>query len=131
MKKEYETVWEIFNECANNQMRDVFFDEIETDDPEAYIRQKFPDKNLKYEKYKNKKCFILGLHDNITGTKNAIFFIFEHSNKLKVSIDCFDFGDTKQELEINLLINDEKITINEEEPFNLCLVTILIIVSLS
>ena len=49
-KKEYETVWEIFNECANNQMRDVFFDEIETDDPEAYIRQKFPDKNLKYEK---------------------------------------------------------------------------------
>ena len=46
MKKEYETVWEIFNECANNQMRDVFFDEIETDDPEAYIRQKFPDKNL-------------------------------------------------------------------------------------
>ena len=33
MKKEYETVWEIFNECANNQMRDVFFDEIETDDP--------------------------------------------------------------------------------------------------
>ena len=35
MKKEYETVWEIFNECANNQMRDVLFDEIETDDPEA------------------------------------------------------------------------------------------------
>ena len=50
MNKSYETVWEIFNECANNQMRDVFFDEIETDDPEAYIRQKFPDKNLKYEK---------------------------------------------------------------------------------
>ncbi len=49
-KRKYETVWEIFNECANNQMRDVFFDEIETDDPEAYIRQKFPDKNLKYEK---------------------------------------------------------------------------------
>ena len=55
MKKEYETVWEIFNECANNQMRDVFFDEIETDDPEAYIRQKFPDKNLKYEKM---RCFL-------------------------------------------------------------------------
>ena len=55
MKKEYETVWEIFNECANNQMRDVFFDEIETDDPEAYIRQKFPDKNLKYEKIRSTK----------------------------------------------------------------------------
>ena len=78
-----------------------------------------------YNKYKNKKCFILGLHDNITGTKNAIFFIFEHSNKLKISIDCFDFGDTKQELEINLLINDEKITINEEEPFKNELFTFL------
>ena len=31
-----------------------------------------------YNKHKDKKCFILGLHDNITGTKNAIFFIFEH-----------------------------------------------------
>ena len=78
-----------------------------------------------YNKYKNKKCFILGLHDNITGTKNAIFFIFEHSNKLKISIDCFDFGETKQELEINLLINDEKITINEEEPFKNELFTFL------
>ena len=27
----YEMVREIFNECQNNQMRDVFFDEIETD----------------------------------------------------------------------------------------------------
>lgn len=48
--KSYETVWEVFNECANNQMRDVFFDEIETDDPEAYVRNKIRDKNLKLEK---------------------------------------------------------------------------------
>ncbi len=41
MKKEYETVWEIFNECANNQMRDVFFDEIETDDPERISVRNF------------------------------------------------------------------------------------------
>ena len=34
----YEVVREIQNECANNQMRDVFFNEIETDDPEAYVR---------------------------------------------------------------------------------------------
>ena len=27
--KEYEIVHEIFNECANNQMRDVFFEEAE------------------------------------------------------------------------------------------------------
>ena len=50
MKKEYETVCDNFNESAKNKMRHVFNDEIETDDPEAYIRQKFPDKNLKYEK---------------------------------------------------------------------------------
>ena len=34
--KEYETVWEIFNECANNQMRDVFIDEFCTD-PRNYF----------------------------------------------------------------------------------------------
>ena len=30
---EYELVREIQNSCSGNQMRDVFFDEIETDDP--------------------------------------------------------------------------------------------------
>lgn len=35
----YELVREIPNLCRNNQMRDVFFDEVETDDPEDYVRQ--------------------------------------------------------------------------------------------
>ena len=35
---EYELVREIPNLCRNNQMRDVFFEEIETDDPENYVR---------------------------------------------------------------------------------------------
>lgn len=35
---EYEVVREIQNSCANNQMRDVFFDEVETDDPVKYVR---------------------------------------------------------------------------------------------
>ncbi len=35
---EYELVREIKNLCPNNQMRDVFFDEVETEDPEAYVR---------------------------------------------------------------------------------------------
>ena len=48
--KEYETVWEIFNKCPNNQMRDVFFDEIQCEDPEEYIKKKFADKVLEYEK---------------------------------------------------------------------------------
>ena len=38
--KEYEVVHEIFNECANNQMRDVFFEEVALDDPEQYIRSR-------------------------------------------------------------------------------------------
>ena len=36
--REYELVREIPNLCRNNQMRDVFFDEVETDDPVAYVR---------------------------------------------------------------------------------------------
>ena len=36
--KEYEVVREIENQCANNQMRDIFFEEVETDDPVAYVR---------------------------------------------------------------------------------------------
>ena len=36
---EYELVHEIQNLCPNNQMRDIFFKEVETDDPESYVRQ--------------------------------------------------------------------------------------------
>lgn len=35
---EYEMAREIKNMCRNNQMRDVFFEEVETDDPEGYVR---------------------------------------------------------------------------------------------
>ncbi len=35
---EYEMVREIQNLCRNNQMRDVFFEEVETEDPIAYVR---------------------------------------------------------------------------------------------
>ncbi len=45
MKKTYEMVWEIFNECANNQMRDVFFKEIETDDVEREVQRLCKDEN--------------------------------------------------------------------------------------
>ena len=34
----YEMVREIPNLCRNNQMRDVFFQEVETDDPVTYVR---------------------------------------------------------------------------------------------
>ena len=35
---EYELVREIKNLCPNNQMRDIFFDEVQTDNPAEYIR---------------------------------------------------------------------------------------------
>ena len=35
---EYELVREIQNLCPNNQMRDIFFDEVETDEPTEYVR---------------------------------------------------------------------------------------------
>ena len=36
----YEVIKEIKNECANNQMRDVFFEEVEISDPDAWIRRR-------------------------------------------------------------------------------------------
>ncbi|MBO7253536.1 MAG: hypothetical protein J6V25_13025 [Oscillospiraceae bacterium] len=43
---EYELVHEIKNLCRNNQMRDIFFEEIACDDPEAYLRSRLAGKQL-------------------------------------------------------------------------------------
>ena len=43
---EYELVHEIKNLCRNNQMRDIFFEEIECDDPVAWLREKLRGKQL-------------------------------------------------------------------------------------
>ena len=43
---EYELVQEIQNLCPNNQMRDIFFQEVETDDPEDYVRDKLKGKTV-------------------------------------------------------------------------------------
>lgn len=45
----YEVVREIANSCARNQMRDVFFSEIETDDPERYVRGEIKGQELRIE----------------------------------------------------------------------------------
>ena len=41
---EYELVHEIKNLCPNNQMRDVFFEEVECEDPAAYVRSRYAGK---------------------------------------------------------------------------------------
>ena len=37
---EYELIHEIKNHCPNNQMRDVFIEEVQTDDPVAFVRER-------------------------------------------------------------------------------------------
>ena len=43
---EYELVHEIKNLCRNNQMRDIFFEEVEGDDPVEYLRGKLAGKEV-------------------------------------------------------------------------------------
>ena len=45
---DYELCREIFNQCSNNQMRDVFFEEVECDDPEEYLRGRLKGKNVEF-----------------------------------------------------------------------------------
>ena len=47
---EYELVYEIKNLCRNNQMRDVFFEELSLEDPEEYLKKKFEGKDVRWEK---------------------------------------------------------------------------------
>ena len=50
MNKSDETLWDMVNTCPTIQMRDVFIEEIETDDTDEFIRRKFQDKNATWEK---------------------------------------------------------------------------------
>ena len=43
---EYELVLEIQNLCRNNQMRDVFLEEIQCDDPVEFVRSKLRGKQV-------------------------------------------------------------------------------------
>ena len=43
---EYELVREIPNLCRNNQMRDIFFQEIETESPIEYVRNFLKDSQV-------------------------------------------------------------------------------------
>ena len=39
---EYEVIREIKNSCSNNQLRDVFVEEVETDSPEQWVKAREP-----------------------------------------------------------------------------------------
>ncbi len=45
----YEVVREIYNACSGNRMRDVSIEEIDTDDPAAYVRGTITGKTLRID----------------------------------------------------------------------------------
>ncbi len=46
----YELIREIFNQCSNNQMRDVFVSEVETDNTDEVVKNYCTGKNYSIEK---------------------------------------------------------------------------------
>ena len=42
----YEIIKDIKNSCSNNQMRDVFFDEVDCESPVEYVRSLHAGKNM-------------------------------------------------------------------------------------
>ena len=46
----YEMIREIFNQCSNNQMRDVFVSEIETQDTDEVVRKFCTGQEISLEK---------------------------------------------------------------------------------
>jgi D-alanine-D-alanine ligase-like ATP-grasp enzyme len=52
---EYEMIREIFNQCSGNQMRDVFIEEIETDNPDAVVQKYLVGKEVTCSKTINDK----------------------------------------------------------------------------
>ena len=51
--KTYEVVFEIFNSCSGNQMRDVFFNEMEFEDEEAidrYVHSRHEEKDIEWDR---------------------------------------------------------------------------------
>ena len=47
--REYELCCEIFNQCSNNQMRDVAFSEVSLEDTDAYVRAREPKASIEKE----------------------------------------------------------------------------------
>lgn len=73
--KEYEAIREIINQCPMNHSRDQLFEEIECEDPELYIREKFRGKEFTYDKIAQSdgsivfEIFTAGIHQRYTFTE--------------------------------------------------------------
>ena len=60
---EYELVHEIQNLCRNNQMRDVFIEEVACDDPVAYVQALEPDIQVEVTRSEDGKLVVLAEKD--------------------------------------------------------------------
>lgn len=63
---EYELVREIPNLCRNNQMRDVFFQEVETDDPVEYVRALLGDPTLTVDRKSDGAVTVFAVIDGMS-----------------------------------------------------------------
>ena len=70
---EYEMVREIQNLCPNNQMRDIFFEEVECEDPEGFVRNKLNGKNLEITREEGKNG-ALTIHAVVDGIHQKFVF---------------------------------------------------------
>jgi hypothetical protein len=73
--KEYEVIIEIINQCPQNKDRDVFFEEVEIEDPESYVKQKLKGREITYDKIVQKDGSMVfdimasGIHQRYTFTE--------------------------------------------------------------
>ena len=73
--KEYEAILEIINQCPRNKDRDVFFEEIETDDLDAFVQRKFQGREITWDKTVQKDGTVVydimasGIHQRYTFTE--------------------------------------------------------------
>ena len=68
---EYELCCEIFNQCSNNQMRDVDFQEVEVADTDAYIRSLEPRADIEKEAFSDGTVIY---HTDTAGLKKRYSF---------------------------------------------------------
>lgn len=70
---QYELVHEIKNLCRNNQMRDIFFEEIECDDPETYLCRRLSGKQLEMTTEPS-ECGAVTIHAVVDGLIQKFVF---------------------------------------------------------
>ena len=69
--REYELCCEIFNECSNNQMRDIDFRDVSVADTDLYIRQLEPRAEIQREEFSDGTVVY---HTNCSGLRKRYSF---------------------------------------------------------